>query len=94
MTGGQLNDSQMQDLWKWSSDRLEGYNYSFFNRVSKMPNREMGNGSLGEYGWDGWLGCYMEVVPEQNMTFLMMTQKKDAGTFRMTRLLRNTIYNQ
>ena len=45
-------------------------------RVLVDPTRAVTLGSKGEFGWDGWLGCYMEVVPEQNMTFLMMTQKK------------------
>ena len=50
--------------------------------------------ALGEFGWDGWLGCYMEVVPEQNMTFLMMTQKKDAGTYTLSRKIRNIIFSE
>lgn len=93
MTGGQLNDSQMQDLWKWSSDRLEGYNYSFFNRVSKMPNREMGNGSLGEYGWDGWMGTYYANDPANNITMVLMTQRPGSGNTRTVRRVRNIMYS-
>lgn len=45
----------------------------------------------GEYGWDGWLGCYFANFPKENMTILMMMQKKDAGTFDLTRKLRNVL---
>ena len=45
----------------------------------------------GEYGWDGWLGMYFANFPKENMTILMGTQKKDAGTFAHTRKLRNMI---
>lgn len=55
---------------------LEGFSYGNLMRVLVDPTRAVTLGSKGEFGWDGWLGCYMEVVPEQNMTFLMMTQKK------------------
>ena len=37
---------------------------------------------------------YLEVVPEQNMTFLMMTQKKDAGTYTLSRKIRNIIFSE
>ena len=45
----------------------------------------------GEYGWDGWLGVYFANFPKENMTILMGTQKKDAGTFELTRKLRNLV---
>ena len=62
-------------------------------RIMKEPGRAVTLGGKGEYGWDGWLGCYFSNAPEENMTILMMTQKKDAGTFSMTRKLRNVIYS-
>ena len=49
------------------------------------------HGCEGEYGWDGWLGCYFANIPKENMTILMMMQKKDAGTFDLTRKLRNVL---
>ena len=64
---------------------LEGFSYGNLMRVLV---------GKGEFGWDGWLGCYMEVVPEQNMTFLMMTQKKDAGTYTLSRKIRNIIFSE
>lgn len=48
----------------------------------------------GEYGWDGWLGMYFANFPKEKMTILMGTQKKDAGTFALTRKLRNVILSE
>ena len=73
---------------------LEGFSYGNLMRVLVDPTRAVTLGSKGEFGWDGWLGCYMEVVPEQNMTFLMMTQKKDAGTYTLSRKIRNIIFSE
>jgi hypothetical protein len=48
-------------------------------------------GSPYEYGWDGWLGCYFANCPADNLNFIFMTQKTDAGTMEITRKLRNII---
>ena len=45
----------------------------------------------GEYGWAGWLGCYFANIPGQNMTILLMQQKKGAGTSALTRKTRNIL---
>lgn len=73
---------------------LEGFSYGNLMRVLVDPTRAVTLGSKGEFGWDGWLGCYMEVVPEKHMTFLMMTQKKDAGTYTLSRKIRNIIFSE
>ena len=48
----------------------------------------------GEYGWDGWLGMYFANFPKEDMTILMGMQKKDAGTFPLTRKLRNVVISE
>ena len=50
-------------------------------------------GSLGEYGWDGWLGCYFINCPKDELTFLFMMQKNDSGTTPLTRKLRNIVFS-
>ena len=60
-------------------------------RVCKWPGRAGLLACEGEYGWDGWLGVYFANFPKENMTILMGTQKKDAGTFELTRKLRNLV---
>ena len=43
----------------------------------------------GEYGWDGWLGCYFANLPKEKITIVLMQQRKDSGTIPLTRKLRN-----
>ena len=93
MTGHVLSAEQQEVFEREGMAWLEGFSYGNFMRVLVNPGRSTTLGSKGEYGWDGWLGCYFTNAPQDQMTILMMTQKKDSGTFRMTRLLRNTIYN-
>ena len=45
----------------------------------------------GEYGWDGWLGVYFANFPKEKLTILLGMQKVDAGTFPLTRKIRNII---
>ena len=89
LTGGQLEPWQQRSFSQWIG--LEGYSYGNLMRVCKEPGTASGLTRKGEYGWDGWLGVYFANFPEENMTILMGTQKKDGGTFSLTRKLRNLI---
>jgi len=70
---------------------LEGYSYGNLLRVCKDPSLSPVMLRMGEYGWDGWLGPYFANFPNENMTILMGMQKRDAGTWTLTRKLRNII---
>ena len=87
-----LSAAQQAGFDNWIG--LEGFSYGNLMRVLVDPTRAVTLGSKGEFGWDGWLGCYMEVVPEKHMTFLMMTQKKDAGTYTLSRKIRNIVFSE
>ena len=87
-----LSAAQQAGFDNWIG--LEGFSYGNLMRVLVDPTRAVTLGSKGEFGWDGWLGCYMEVVPEKHMTFLMMTQKKDAVTYTLSRKIRNIIFSE
>ena len=89
LTSGRLTDVQQREFRKWVG--LEGFSYSHLMRVMQEPGMANLIGCTGEYGWDGWLGCYFTNIPEKNMTILLMQQKKDAGTIPMTRKIRNVI---
>ncbi len=89
MTGCRLYPHQQAMMAGWES--LAGYSYSNLMRVLSEPSLAVINGSHGEYGWDGWLGPYFANMPEVDMTFLMMVQLKDSGTFTLTRKLRNVL---
>lgn len=88
-TGGGLKTQQQDAMDQWVG--LEGYTYTHFLRRAIDPGRTSGLSLQNEYGWDGWLGCYFANFPEENMTILMMQQKRDAGTIPLTRKLRNVI---
>ena len=63
-------------------------------RVCKWPARADYIACQGEYGWDGWLGAYFANFPKEKLTILMGAQKKDAGTFTLTRKLRTAVLTE
>ncbi len=89
MTTGELTDIQQQAFNRWQN--LEGFSYGNLMRVCKNPSRAGYSVRRGEYGWDGWLGAYFANFPEERLTILMGTQKRNGGTFALTRKLRNVI---
>ena len=88
LTNGRLTPEQQKDF-NW--DGLQGFTYSHFLRIMDEPEKAVTIAKKGEYGWDGWLGCYVANIPSEKMTILLMTQKKDAGTFGLTRRIRNIV---
>ncbi len=73
---------------------LPGYDYRNFLRICTDPAQALTLAAKGEYGWDGWLGVYFANLPKQKITILMGTQKIDAGTFALTRKLRNAMLSE
>ena len=89
MTNGHLLPSQQAPMQTWES--LAGYTYGNLMRILTDPSLAVYNGFMGEYGWDGWLGPYFANIPQEDLVFLMMVQLRDAGTFSLTRKLRNVL---
>lgn len=89
MTGCRLQPWQQEMMKGW--DNLPGFTYGNLMRIMTDPSLAVINGSVGEYGWDGWLGPYFANMPQVETTFLMMVQLRDAGTFTLTRKLRNVL---
>lgn len=89
MTGCHLYPHQQVMMMGW--ENLAGFSYGNLMRVMTDPSVAIINGSMGEYGWDGWLGPYFSNMPKDDTTFLMMIQLKDSGTFTLTRKLRNVL---
>lgn len=89
LTTGKLTDAQQTAHRSWVG--LEGFTYSHLMRIMEYPQMASGLAREGEYGWDGWLGCYFANFPKENMCLLLMQQKKDAGTTTMTRRIRNVL---
>jgi CubicO group peptidase (beta-lactamase class C family) len=89
LTSGILSDDQQKSFNNWLT--LGGHSYGNLMRVMTDCSRAGYIGSLGEYGWDGWLGAYFCNCPKDDLTFLFMRQKTDSGTTALTRKLRNII---
>lgn len=89
LTTGDLTEDQQKGFDQWIG--LCGHTYANLMRVCNHPSRAAMLTGEGEYGWDGWLGMYFANFPKEKMTILMGTQKRDAGTFTLTRSLRNVI---
>ncbi len=87
MVSGDLTPAQQEAFRRWVG--LEGFSYSHLMRVMRNPAMATGLAGMGEYGWDGWLGCYMANFPQERISLLLMQQKKDAGTIPLTRKIRN-----
>lgn len=93
-TVSSLTSGQLMPLQQATFDRgnwLDGYSYHNLMRICVNPSQVGNLARKGEYGWDGWLGCYFANFPNEEMTILMGTQKKDGGTFALTRKIRNII---
>lgn len=90
MTKSYLTDAQQIGV-NW--DQLGGFSYANLLRVMREPGLASSVSSKGEYGWDGWLGTYMMNDPKNDLTILMMMQKKDSGTVEYTRKVRNVVFS-
>lgn len=93
MTQARLLPWQETSCWRsWES--MPGYTYGNLCRILAEPGMAVLNGWKGEYGWDGWLGTYFCNSPEQDVTVLLFTQRRDAGTLEVTRKVRNYLTAQ
>ena len=89
MAQNHLKPDQMEAL-QW--DSTLGYGYGCLMRVLINQGEAGTNGSLGEYGWDGWTGNYMTVDPSEKLVILYFIQRCGAGFTPTMRKLRSVIY--
>ena len=90
MTKSRLLPWQQESLWR-SWEGMAGYGYGSLMRILEEPGMAKILGWQGEYGWDGWLGCYFCNSPENGISIVMTCQRRDAGTMSVTRKLRNVL---
>lgn len=84
-----LTDTQRASL-EW--DSMLGQGYGNFMRVLHSPAAAGFNGSVGEYGWDGMLGCYFCIDPKEDLAFLYFVQQAYTGCTDFTRRLQNVVW--
>lgn len=93
MTSGTLNGTQREAFVR-NFPTMPGFDYGNLVRVMKEPGKSCTLNNVGEYGWDGWLGCYFANDPAADMTILFMMQKTDSGLTPLMRRLRNVIMSE
>lgn len=89
LTHSRLTPQQSVNLEYW--ENLAGFTYGNLMRIMDDPAKAVINGSVGEYGWDGWLGPYFANIPKEDLTMLLMVQRVHTGTFDVTRKMRNVL---
>lgn len=90
MTRNHLNEQQFK-TFDW--EQLDGYGYGNLMRVMVNVAEAKQLGSEGEYGWDGWLGCYVCMDPKEELAIIYVIQKCGGNGHRDVRVLRNIIYS-
>lgn len=90
LTKNQLTKDQAIS-YDW--DSIVGYGYGNLMRVLNDQGKAASNGSLGEYGWDGWTGTYFFIDPVENLVLLYMIQKCGGGNPHLIRAIRSIVYS-
>ena len=89
MTQNHLAECQMAD-YNW--DSVRGYGYGCLMRCLENLGAAGTNGSVGEFGWDGWTGNYVTINPKENMILLFFIQRCGYGFGELTRKIRAVTY--
>ncbi len=91
LSGGTMAPWQLDSAQRsWES--MQGLGYGNLMRHLIDPGAAMHLGWRGEYGWDGWLGAYFCNSPENGISIIFTTQRRDAGTLPVVRKIRNVLY--
>lgn len=89
MTQNYLTEAQKVD-YNW--DSVRGYGYGCLMRHLEDKSVAGTNGSVGEFGWDGWTGNYVTINPAENMVLLFFVQRCGTGFGELTRKVRAVTY--
>lgn len=89
MTSNQLSQQQFSSC-DW--EQCIGYGYGNLMRVATEENRPGISIHPGEYGWDGWLGCFWANDPANGYTFLYFIQRCGGMGSRPIRLIKQIVY--
>ena len=90
MTCNHLNELQLKSC-DW--DTLYGYGYGALMRQMVDVPASGGLGTVGEFGWDGWLGSYVAMDPVEDLAIIYVIQKCGGNGYRDVQVLRNIIYS-
>lgn len=88
MRSNQLTPKQMSGLW----DTLNGYGYGCLMRNLYDIGLAKTNGSVGEFGWDGWAGTYTTIDVKENMVIEMFISRVGYDNESLQRKVRSIVY--
>lgn len=89
MAQNHLSEAQKIN-YNW--DSTIGYGYGCLMRVLENQGIAGTNGSIGEFGWDGWTGDYVTMNPADDVIILFFTQRCGLGFSPLVRRLRMATY--
>ena len=90
MTQNHLDANPLK-MYDW--EQLRGYGYGNLMRVMIDVGKAEGIGSVGEFGWDGWLGSYVFMDPKEDLAVIYVIQKCGGNGFRDVQVIRNIVYS-
>ena len=90
MSAPQLSREQAI-TYNW--DTQYGYSYGNLMRSLVDPVKGVTNGTVGEFGWDGWTGNYFFIDPKEKLVVIYMIQRCAGGNPILIRRLRQIIYS-
>lgn len=88
MTSGQLSQHQLR-TFNWAQHI--GCNYGSLMHVANESGAGIST-HAGEYGWDGWLGCFWANDPTDGYTFLYFIQRCGGLGARPLRMIKQIVY--
>lgn len=90
MTCDHLKNEEERAGYNW--EQLKGYGYGNLMRQMITPYKNNALGTPGEFGWDGFLGCYMAVDPAEELELIYVIQKCGGNGFRDISVIKNIVY--
>ncbi len=89
LTSNQLTERQLSSM-DW--EQCVGYGYGNLMRIAGNSGKAGISTRPGEYGWDGWLGCFFANDPMNGYTFLYFIQRCGGLGVRPLRLIKQIVY--
>jgi CubicO group peptidase (beta-lactamase class C family) len=86
------NHTNPAHIKAWGFKAQQGYDYGLGVRAMNDIAVAGLNGSLGEWGWDGMLGTYFCVDPEEKLVAVFMIQRIPASLEDMAKRFTQTVY--
>ena len=85
--------NDLQQKFDQKMENWSGHTYCNFMRIASEPGKCKYLAEQNEFGWDGWLGPFVNIDIKNNMVIVMLMQKTNAGTWELTRKMKNVVYS-